>query len=273
MSGAHHKARLAVATAVTALVLCSYLLFDLRALKRENLEMRKLLAEKSSAKAGGEAENASGLDSLSSDEKSELLRLRGEVAVFRQSKRLVDTNSVRGELSSAQALDEWPDWMAKLRTREITREDFPNLISALNHPNPTLRLKALTGLQQIGLDRMLKTNLTQLEIEGMKQTAATAIPSLLATSLNDPDARVRQQAVLALGFYRQQPETVIPTLIQKLSDPEQIVVRAALNALGRFEREAVTALPYLQRVAQSADENLGVIARDAISLINPGSPN
>ena len=93
----------------------------------------------------------------------------------------------------------------------------------------------------------------------------------VAAHLQDPEADVRVQLVLALGVLGN--EAVVPSLLISLADPDDAVVTAAAQSLGQLGAEA--AVPGLVAVLERsplkepgrrAAEALAVLGTDAAML-------
>jgi hypothetical protein len=74
--------------------------------------------------------------------------------------------------------------------------------------------------------------------------ASPAVPVLFGL-IAHTNALVRNNAILALGQIRAEPELVVAALIKCLSDPEAMVRGEAASALGKFGKEARSAVPAL----------------------------
>jgi len=208
-------------------------------------------------------------------ENQELQRLRGEVARLQaQKKELERLRAENQQLRDLVASEkdriqqQWAAWVSALRTSGMKPDDVLPLIQALTNDAPSVRLEATKVLRQIGIERLLNTNLTaQAELD-LRAAARTAVPGL-ATALNDSDPMVRANAAISLGFLHEQSEIAVPALARALNDEENRVALSAAKALGRLQSDAAGAIPALLEAAQSPDAERRAAAIAALGLINP----
>jgi hypothetical protein len=108
--------------------------------------------------------------------------------------------------------------------------------------------------------------------------AKSAVP-VLVRGAGDPNARVRANALWALGEIRAKPELCVPVLIHALMDSNDWVRLSGAHALGMFGAEARSAVPSLRQLTNSvgvfgASGTMGVQvsweARNALRKIDPG---
>ncbi|OUC12628.1 MAG: hypothetical protein B0A82_21360 [Alkalinema sp. CACIAM 70d] len=96
---------------------------------------------------------------------------------------------------------------------------------------------------------------------------SAAVPALLQTLQTDPDATVREWAIISLGWIGD--PVVIPVLIARLqSDVSAVVRRTAADALGQMQ--AVKAVPALVAMLKKSSEDIAVrnAVAEALGLIS-----
>ncbi len=205
---------------------------------------------------------------------TELLRLRNEVTLLRglklEMERLRAENvqlraSVDSEKASAQA--EWLSWLATARTNRVQPADVPYLLQALTNEQTAVRLQAAQVLRNIGLRRLLDTNLSSQAESELRAEARAAVPGLIS-ALKDPDTLVRANVAITLGFLGES-EQVVPALVVCLNDGEDRVATGAAKALGRLQSGAASAVPALLQTAQSPNQWRRETAINAIKQIDP----
>jgi HEAT repeat protein len=128
---------------------------------------------------------------------------------------------------------------------------LPDLITTLQDPNPSVRLRAIRTIVAMG------------------KVASDAAPGL-AQCLKDSDPRVRQWAAVALGQIGPAAAGGGAALIGALKDPEPSVRQASAAALGAIgTQEAIEPLQ-----AAATDANLAVqrAARLALEKLQPAKP-
>ena len=214
---------------------------EISKLRRENLEIHRLRNEFSQ------------LRSL----KAEVERLRSE---NQQLREIID--SARDKIQA-----QWTAWVSSLRTNGMKPDDVFTLVQALTNDAASVRVEATKVLRQMGIVRLLNTNLTaQAELD-LRSAAKIAVPGLVA-ALEDSDTFVRANAAITLGFLREDPDVVVPALVERLNDEQVRVARAAAKALGRLQGNASSAVPALLQAAHSADEGLRGSAIAALKQID-----
>ncbi len=252
------------------------------ALTRVREENRALAARIQSANS--DAESRPGNNQSENEEVARLrrenqglLRLRSEVSQLQSLKpeleRLRAENQQLREIigsDSNRVQAEWASWVLTVRTNGVKLEDVPYLIQALTNEATAVRVEATKALRNIGLQRLLDTNLTpQAEME-LRTAAKTAVPGL-AAALKDPDVMVRANAAITLGFLREQPDITVPALMQALNDQENRVALSAAKALGRLQADGSGAIPALSQMAQSPDAERRAAAIAVLGQIHPES--
>jgi HEAT repeat protein len=213
--------------------------------------------------------------STANSEQFEILRLRNQITQLRNLKS--DLERLRIENARLRAFigpekdaapADWMDWLSGVRTNWVKPEDVSYLVQAMTNEETSVRLEATRGLRNIGLQRIMETNLTpQIEAE-LRESAKGAIPSLIVT-LKDPDPLVRANAAITLGFMPGDSETIIPALISALEDEQDRVSGAAAKALTRVQPDAKSAVPALLRIAASPNESRRAAAINALRFIDP----
>jgi len=132
--------------------------------------------------------------------------------------------------------------------------DVPQLIKALQDPDPAERRHAVAELHSLG------------------PSAATATPAL-HQALSDPDQEVRLWAALALINVKSYDKAIPPILIHVLHDDKPMVRQLACVSLGLLpyepaEKDAV--VPALIAAANTdADEDVRKAASAALGVIDP----
>jgi len=122
---------------------------------------------------------------------------------------------------------------------EEAKSAVPALINLLNHRDPDLRYPAVFALRSLG------------------PVASDALPSVIA-HLKDADFSVQSDAILGLGEIHQDPQRVIPILVEFLSKPQNpqhsaVIRDSAIWSLRQFGAQAKPALPTLLRLLNDAD--------------------
>ena len=148
---------------------------------------------------------------------------------------LSPTNSTR--IKAAQALSD-------LIRNGRAQSAIQTFIEKLSDPDPGVRVRAVSALEQIG------------------RKASDATPSLISL-LNDSNGRVVAEAATALGTVGWGINSAIEALTGKLSDPDPVIRGNAIAALGEMGDVAHAALPDLIRAA-STDGNNRIDAIEAI---------
>ena len=157
-----------------------------------------------------------------------------------------------------------------VRTNGVKPDEVVCLAQALTNEAPAVRIEATKALRQLGLQRMLDTNLSsQSELE-LRAAAKFALPGLIS-ALKDSDALVRANAAITLGFLHESPEVTVTALTEALNDEENRVALAATKAPGRFQLDATEAIPALLQAAHSSDTERGEAAVSALKQIDPES--
>lgn len=208
-------------------------------------------------------------------ENLEILRLRNEVSQLRSLKaeleRLRSENQQLREIIDSERERihaQWTAWVSSLRTNGMKPDDVFTLVQALTNDAVSVRVEATRVLRQLGIERLLNTNLTAQAESDLRSASRIAVPGLVA-ALNDSDPFVRVNAAITLGFLRENPEIVVPALVERLTDEQLRVAGGAAKALGRLQGDASSAIPALLQAAQSADEGLRETAITAVKQIDP----
>jgi len=107
--------------------------------------------------------------------------------------------------------------------------------------------------------------------------ASPAIPMLLGATTNS-DAKIRANALWALGEIHAEPQLCVPKLIGGLSDPDAWVRTSAAHALGMFGADAEAAIAPLSGLTNAniplsgfmeSDIQVSIEARTALRKIRP----
>jgi len=135
------------------------------------------------------------------------------------------------------------------------------LVALLNHRDPDVRYIAAFTLELLGA------------------VASNAVPALIKC-LQDPDFRVQQIAIQVLGRLHQEPERVIPVLVEFLDKPQnpryslspplyQIMREHAIWSLRDFRAQAKPAVPSLLRLLNDGHPNTRSAVTNALLKIDP----
>ncbi len=89
--------------------------------------------------------------------------------------------------------------------------------------------------------------------------------------VNDNDPLVRAGAAIALGQIGQQPEVVVPALIESLADPVVTVRLSAVEGLARFGPKAREAVPVLMKAFENRESKIASLAGFALMRIDPSA--
>jgi HEAT repeat protein len=149
--------------------------------------------------------------------------------------RLIETTNCSGVAAHALAY--------------VGPEALPVLCRGLTNQDPTIQKACAGALQWADFD------------------VAAAIPSLLI-QLKHQNRGVRWVSAYVLGHIAQQPESVIPALIECLTDSDRVVRSEAAWSIGRFG--ASNALPALERLA--SDLNQDSDTREAAAALKKIKP-
>lgn len=94
--------------------------------------------------------------------------------------------------------------------------------------------------------------------------AVEVLPTLLA-NVADPDREIRAVAVYAIGYVKQDADTVIPVLVRALLDDESPFVRRnAAMALDQYGSLAKAAVPALKKALDDPDAETRDAAKNAL---------
>lgn len=210
-------------------------------------------------------------------ENREILRLRGEVGQIQslqaELERLRNENQQLREILDSERAGiqaQWAAWISSVRTNGIKSDNVFSLVQALTNDAVSIRVEAAKVLRQLGIERLMSTNLTAQRESDLRSTSRLAVPGLVA-ALKDSDTFVRANAAITLGFLDENTELAVPALVQCLSDDQLRVAGAAAKALGRLQGDASSAVPALLQAAQSTDENVRGNAIAALKQIDPAA--
>ena len=237
---------------------------EIRGLRQQLEQIGGLIAENKAL--SNELSQLRYKQSLSAEQFSELMRLRGEIGTLRLEAANVKAVKESSRESVNQA--EWATWVSAVRSKGVRPTDVPYLIQAMTNGTPAIRLEATKTLRLIGLELRNNTNMTaESEVE-WRRASEEAVPNLLSI-LADPDVLLRANAAITLGFLGEQSGLVVPALVNALGDAEPRVTQSAAKALGRFENQARSAVPELLRVSAGNDDGLRKAALSALRQIAP----
>jgi len=149
-----------------------------------------------------------------------------------------------------------------------TQLPIPNLIEALEHPEPEVRKRAAKALGAMGTAASQATPalLRALERKELRDVAGQALASTatskdltaatptLLKMLHDRDPRVRQAAALALGRVRAKDRGVALALTDALEDTEGSVRYSVFIVLNEMGSAAEPAVPTLIRMVREDRE-------------------
>jgi hypothetical protein len=135
---------------------------------------------------------------------------------------------------------------------EQARPTVPNLIALLDDKNKDVRYLAVFALRCLG------------------PVARDALPAL-TNCLSDPEFAVRDDAVMALGTMRAEPERVVPLIIAFLEKyrSDHILSRDAIYSLMQFKADAKPAIPILLSFLDNQNAEVQSAAAMAIREIAP----
>jgi HEAT repeat protein len=113
--------------------------------------------------------------------------------------------------------------------------------------------------------------LKQRAIEALGMIGADAEPAVpaLVECLKNPDGDVRMRSADALGWIGCRPDLAIPPLVDALNDSDIGVEYYAAESLGRFGKSATNAIPALLKSFADRDYRIRQSAATALSKISP----
>ena len=149
-----------------------------------------------------------------------------------------------------------------------TQLPIPNLIEALEHPEPEVRKRAARALGAMGTaaNQATPALLRALERKELRDVAAQALASAatsedltaatatLLKMLHDGDPRVRQAAALALGRVHAEDRAVALALTGALGDTDGSVRKTVFEVLIKMGPAAEPAIPTLIRMVREDRE-------------------
>jgi hypothetical protein len=121
---------------------------------------------------------------------------------------------------------------------------------ALTNPNPEVRGIAASELARVTDDKEVYL-------------------ARLNGPLNDPNARVRHAAVLAVWSQAHNPDAVIPLLVKAMQDPDQNVSGDAARLLGSLGTNAMKAFDALSNVTEHGNGSMSYQALRSLVFIDP----
>lgn len=145
------------------------------------------------------------------------------------------------------------------------------LVAKMNPKEPMAkdgagRLKGLIDKMKTGPRASREAAIIQ--IADLKESAAPAVPELIAVLQKDKDEFVRAAAAEALGKIGPPARIAINTLISALRDEFWKVKANACEALGTFGPDAKEAIPQLKKLMTSKEEEVPTKAAAALSKID-----
>jgi HEAT repeat protein len=145
--------------------------------------------------------------------------------------------------------------VSSILSAPIGREDIGTLLAESRHPEPSIRLRAIKGLAEMG------------------PAAATAGPALLP-ALDDPDPDVRRMAFHALGQIDPSvltSDVLLGVYLRDLQSPDESIRLRAVKAMSRLGPAAPRALPALQAAAQQdPDPDVRRLAAETLQRLGGG---
>jgi hypothetical protein len=155
----------------------------------------------------------------------------------------------------------------------IGADSVPPLMEMLTNSNPQIRCRAAMALGMIGKEAepavpALVAMLHDPNRASGFSAARTRGVAGFANTLHDPESNTRREAADALGWIGQQPDSVIPALINAFDDKE--VEFTAIMSLGAFGERATNAIPaLLALLSRTTDQYRIHYVALALSHISP----
>lgn len=157
---------------------------------------------------------------------------------------------------------------------------IPPLIKDLQADEEKQRQAAVMALVRLGpaaspaadalLTLLRDRLLTNREIEALRDIWSHAIPGLVEL-LKDPQAEIRQRAVLALGQIGTEARAALPALIAALSDRDDVVRVGAAQIMQTLGTQASEATPALIANLQAHHPEVRATAAAALGHIEAGA--
>jgi HEAT repeat protein len=144
-----------------------------------------------------------------------------------------------------------------------------HLIRALDHTNESVRIDAVMGLLNIYMNSVRLKNFVT-PVPGWQGNLPTnAAVAALVKSLKDVSPSVCANATYALGDRREEPESIIPALVENLGKMNPPHVRqSAADTLGKYEQRAIPAVPTLEKLLNDAVPLVREAAEGALRKID-----
>jgi hypothetical protein len=138
---------------------------------------------------------------------------------------------------------------------ENAKPAVPELIDRLNDSQAHVRYQSVFTIRWLG------------------PVARDALPSLIKC-LNDPRFNVRSESIIALGTIHEDPEHVVPLLLNilKTNNSNQILRGVAVEAIDQFDTQAAAAVPALSQALSDPDVNYRLVVIRALGKIH-GQPD
>ena len=194
----------------------------------------------------------------------------------------------------------WEQWWENDRW-EGAAHAFPVFCEALKDPDADVRAKATKALYYFGLGPDAEAQVARLlkklqdkdasvrwyalaDLEGSTAflnayesgtpppAAKTAIPTLIRVLRDDPDAWVREQAAIDLGWLGPDGKDAVPTLANLLKQhpwEKRVCVMKAAIALGRIGPDSESAIPTLREALKHQWDPIRYLAASALGDIGP----
>ncbi|MDR3460153.1 MAG: sigma-70 family RNA polymerase sigma factor [Verrucomicrobiae bacterium] len=171
-------------------------------------------------------------------------------------------------------------WGAAQSLSGISPKAAGPLIRALSNTNESVRVFAASALGHgMASDVLGKANRpSHMPASILKDLSAPpplgldakeAINALIVCT-KDSDVSVRAVASSALGNITQEPDVVLPVLLEVLNSSDLQPRRMATQAIGMFGPQAHDAIPALNIAASDSDKDLQRIAKQALDRIQNG---
>lgn len=158
---------------------------------------------------------------------------------------------------------------------------LPFLKSALEKPQPVIRLQATRALGSIGAPRdeivpllvkRLKDSDPGCRVQAIQVLGMSVVPSptmvdCLVGALDDPEVQVRLAGIRGLQQGHRTAARAVPALARCLDDSSPLVRESAAQALGAVGTRARVALPKLIQAADDKEQTVRAAATGAIARI------
>ena len=161
---------------------------------------------------------------------------------------------------------------------------IPDLIEALNNPQPNLRRNMVLALTRFGpaakaavpaLERELKADIVQIRIDSARALSvidtntATLTKPVLKEALSESDGRIRHWAGVYLSRIEVEDEQLVPVFVGSLTNSDPGVRMSAAYSLIQFGSKAKSAVPSLIGALGDPEASVREAARAALKRIDP----